>query len=169
MLIVATQKFTRQTPRKLRLIANTVRKLPLADALQQLAVIERRATVGVLKVVQQAIANAINNSGYRFEDLQLKNILVMEGARYKRYRAVSRGRGHGVLKRTSHVRVELEAGASNEAKLADEVTPAVSNLEKATDSSVKKSTKKVAKSINKSKTVKTSGKPKSASEKSKKV
>lgn len=110
MLIVATQKFTRQTPRKLQLVANSVRKLPLVQALEQLAVIERKATVGILKVVRQAIANGVNNHGYKFEDLQLKNILVTEGSRYKRFRAVSRGRGHGVIKRTSHIRVELEAG-----------------------------------------------------------
>ena len=172
MLIAATQKFTRQTPRKMRLVANAVRKLPLADALQQLAVIERRATIGVLKVVQQAIANAVNNSGYKFEDLALKNILVTEGSRYKRFRAVSRGRGHGVLKRTSHIRVELEAGAPTVAPVAKsaaiEKTAAPEVIE-AAKPAAKKATKKTAESTTKAKSTKKAGAKQSASEKSKKV
>ena len=74
MLIKATQKNTRQTPRKVRLIANTVRKLSLEQALKQLAVIEKRATIVVLKTLKQAIANAMNNHGYAFEDLQFTQI-----------------------------------------------------------------------------------------------
>lgn len=174
MTIVATQKYTRQTPRKLRLVANTVRKLPLADALQQLAVIERRASIGVLKVVRQAIANAMNNHGFRFEDLQLKNILVMEGARYKRYRAVSRGRGHGVLKRTSHIRVELEAGAPvvAESKSKTEnksVAEVVESTEKVAKPAAKKAAATAKKATTAKKPSKSSGKKASASEKSKKV
>lgn len=109
MLIKAEQKFIRQTPRKLRLVANTVKKLSLIEALKQLAVIERRSTLAITKVVKQALANAINNQGFKFEDLSLKNILVTEGPRYKRFRAVSRGRAHNVVKKTSHVAVIIEA------------------------------------------------------------
>ncbi len=172
MVIVATQKNTRQTPRKMRLVANTVRKMPLVDALQQLAIIERRATIGVLKVVQQAIANAVNNHGYKFEDLTLKNILVTEGARLKRFRAVSRGRGHGVLKRTSHVRVELEAGAPAAAKPIEtpkEIVAVEPKEEKKTAEVQQKSAKKTEKPTKKTSVSKASGKSRSASEKSKKV
>lgn len=108
MLITATQTNTRQAPRKVRLVANAVRKLPLTQALRQLAVMERRASIVVLKTLRQAIANAQHNHNLRLEDLVLKNITVDGGPQYKRFRAVSRGRGHGVLKKTSHVRVELE-------------------------------------------------------------
>lgn len=107
MLITATQKNTRQTPRKVRLVANTVKKMPLEKAVQQLAVMERRASLVIMKVVKQALANAINNHGLKFNDLVLDNILVTEGPRYRRFRAVSRGRAHGVIKRTSHITVTL--------------------------------------------------------------
>ncbi len=116
MLITATQKNTRQAPRKVRIVANAVKNLPLDKALQQLAVIERRSTVVILKTVKQAIANATNNHGFAFSDLELKNIVVTEGPTYKRYRAVSRGRGHGVLKRSSHITVILNAGETAQAK-----------------------------------------------------
>ncbi len=108
MLIKAVQKYTRQTPRKVRLVANAVRKMPLDKALRQLAVIEKKATLVVSKVVRQAMADAIHNHGYKVEDLTLDNILVTEGPRYRRFRAVSRGRAHGIIKRTSHVTVILK-------------------------------------------------------------
>jgi large subunit ribosomal protein L22 len=107
MTIKAVQKYTRQTPRKVRLVANAVRKLSLEQALRQLSVIEKKATMVVSKVVKQAIADGINNHGYKFEDLVLENILVGEGPRYRRFRAVSRGRAHDVKKRTAHVTVIL--------------------------------------------------------------
>jgi large subunit ribosomal protein L22 len=109
MLITATQKYTRQSPRKVRLVANQVKKLALPNAIEQLAVIERRSTMVILKTLRQAIANAMNNHGVALEDLQLKNIIVTEGPRYRRFQAVSRGRAHGIVKRTSHVVVTLEA------------------------------------------------------------
>lgn len=108
MLITATQKFTRQSPRKVRLVANAVKKMPLPKAVQQLAVIERKSTMVLMKTLKQAIANAVNNHGLKFEDLSIETIQVNEGPRYRRMRAVSRGRGHEVKKRTSHVIVKLK-------------------------------------------------------------
>ncbi len=116
MQIQARQSYSRQTPRKLRLVANTVKKLPLEQAIRQLAVIERKSTLVIMKVMKQAIANAINNHHLQFSDLVLKDIHVTEGPRYRRYQAVSRGRAHEIIKRTSHVTVTLVT--------KDEVKPA---------------------------------------------
>ena len=116
MQIIAEQKNTRQTPRKVRLVANSVKNLPLEQALKQLAVGERKATIVVMKVVRQALANAVHNHRLSPEDLILKNILVTEGARYKRFRAVSRGRAHNVVKKTCHVKVVLETQANASAQ-----------------------------------------------------
>lgn len=116
MLITAEQKNTRQTPRKVRLVANLVKNMPLEKALRQLSVVERKATIVVLKVIRQAMANAIHNHRLNPEDLMVKNVLVTEGPRYKRFRAVSRGRAHNVIKRTCHVKVVLESTVQAEAK-----------------------------------------------------
>lgn len=125
MIIKATQKNTRQTPRKLRYVANAVKKLPLAKALDELAVMERRATLVIIKTLRQAIANAMHNHGYTFDDLKLDNILITEGPRYRRFQAVSRGRAHGLIKRTSHVTVILKAGEDSLKKTQPVVTPKV--------------------------------------------
>lgn len=121
MKIKATQKQIRQTPRKMRLVANQVKDLPLEQAMRQLAVINRRASLSILKVVKQAIANAMNNHRLPFKSLVLSSIQVTPGSVYKRWRAVSRGRAHSIMKRTSHVMVELEFKEAKPKKIA---TPA---------------------------------------------
>ena len=108
MQIIAEQKNTRQAPRKVRLVADTVRKLPLDKALKQLAVMEKRASLVVIKVIRQALANAQHNHHLSIDEVVLKNITVNAGPVYKRWQAVSRGRAHSILKRTSHIRVILE-------------------------------------------------------------
>jgi len=107
MEFIATQKLTRQSSRKIRLVANQVKKLALPDMLRQLAVIERKSTLVLLKTLKQAIANAQNNHGVAFESLELKELLVNDGPSYKRFQPVSRGRAHRILKRTSNIRVVL--------------------------------------------------------------
>jgi large subunit ribosomal protein L22 len=111
MEIIAKQKNTRQSPRKVRLVANTVRKMPLKQALEQLQVMERRASLVVTKVIRQALANAWHNHNLSADEVSLKNILVETGPTYKRWQAVSRGRAHNIFKRTSHIKVILESKA----------------------------------------------------------
>jgi large subunit ribosomal protein L22 len=108
MLIVAEQTNIRQAPRKVRLVAEQVKKLGLEGAITQLAVIERRSSLVILKVIKSALANALTNKQLRVEQLELKDVVVKDGAVLKRMRAVSRGRGFQVCKRTCAVRVILE-------------------------------------------------------------
>ncbi|MBU0578575.1 50S ribosomal protein L22 [Patescibacteria group bacterium] len=109
MKITAIQKQIRQSPRKVRLVANQVKDLPLEQAMRQLAVIDRRASLAILKVIKQAIASAMNNHALQFEGLKLSSVEVTPGSIFKRWRAVSRGRAHSIMKRTSHIKVVLES------------------------------------------------------------
>lgn len=163
MIITAQQTNSRQTPRKVRLVANAVKGMKLADAIKQLGVIERKSSIVILKVVRQAIANAMNNHGFTFDELSLKNILVTEGPRYKRFRAVSRGRAHGVIKRTCHVLVELEAGVApkkEEKKAAPKKEAAEEKKAPAKKSTKKEVTKKTAKKTTKKTAAKKTAKKK---------
>jgi large subunit ribosomal protein L22 len=125
MQFKVTQKNTRQSSRKVRLVANTVKDLSLEMAIKQLAVIERRATLVLLKTIKQAIANAKNNHGVNADNLKIKEILVNEGPRYKRFRAVSRGRAHNIVKKTCHISVTLEEKKAGVAKTKPVVKKAV--------------------------------------------
>ena len=119
MIIRASQQNTRQTPRKVRLVANTVKGMSIESALRQLAVIERRASILILKVIRQALANAEHNHGITADKLAIKSIVVENGPHMKRFRAVSRGRAHTILKKTCHVVVELESKEAEEPKKED--------------------------------------------------
>lgn len=159
MIITATQKNTRQTALKVRLVANQVKKLGLVNALSQLGVIEKKSTLVVMKVVRQAIANAMHNHGYTMSELTLKNITVSPGQQYKRFRAVSRGRAHNVLKKTCHITVTLEAGVAPKA-VEDRKEEKSTKKENKKETVVVEKTKTVAK-----KAVKKVAKPKKVEKK----
>ena len=108
MKIVATQFLTRQSPRKVRLVVDQVKDLPIPAMLDQLSLIERQSCEVILKVLRQALANAQHNHGLTPQELKVSSLLVMEGPRYRRFQPVSRGRAHAIIKRTCHVQVILE-------------------------------------------------------------
>jgi large subunit ribosomal protein L22 len=116
MQIRAEQKNSRQSPRKVRLVANQIKDLPLEQAFVQLSLMERKASLVLLKVLRQAVANALNNHQLNMQDLAIKSIVVKTGPTYKRMRAVSRGRGHRILKRTCHVEVILTTKSDSATK-----------------------------------------------------
>jgi large subunit ribosomal protein L22 len=108
MEIVAKAGNIRMSARKVRLVVDSVKKKPLSQALVDLKFIQKRATKPILKVLNSAVANAKHNFGVELGNLVIKKIEVGEGSTYKRFRAVSRGRAHHILKRTSNIKVVLE-------------------------------------------------------------
>jgi len=155
MLITATQKFTRQSPRKVRLVANAVKKMSLDKALQQLAIIERKSTMVLMKTLKQAIANAVNNHGLKFADLSIDTIMINEGPTFKRMRAVSRGRGHEIKKRTSHIVVRLKAVETGAVK-SEAVTTTQPAIKAASAAPTVVKTEKLPTKVSKPKTTKSS-------------
>jgi large subunit ribosomal protein L22 len=103
--VTAYQKFIRQSPRKMRLVADLIRGMSINHALDQLAVSGKRAATSIKKVVLQAQANAVNNANLDKNSLTIERILIEEGPTFKRWNPVSRGRAHPILKRTSHIKV----------------------------------------------------------------
>jgi len=112
MQIVARSRNIRISPRKMRLVVDSIRHLGLAEIRLVLSNINKRAAKPILLTFKQAMANATNNFKLNEEDLRLKEIQVGKGPTYKRWRAVSRGRGRSILKRTSHIRIVLEGEKS---------------------------------------------------------
>lgn len=112
MKITAEQKYIRISPRKLRLVVDGLRGMHPEAAMTELGYMTRNAAEPVRKVIRQALANAVNNLNLNPGSLRISEILVDEGATYKRWQAVSRGRAHSILKRTSSVKVILESVGS---------------------------------------------------------
>lgn len=78
-------------------------------ALIQLRHLDKRAAGPIAKTLKQAVANAVNNFNLQKDKLRLKTLMINTGPTYKRMQPVSRGRGHSIYKRTSHIRVVLES------------------------------------------------------------
>ncbi len=105
MQVAAKHKYAHISAQKTRLVADQVRGLPIAKALQVLNFSQKKAAVLVRKVVESAIANAEHNEGADVDELRIARIFVDEGSTLKRFQARAKGRGTRILKRTSHITV----------------------------------------------------------------
>jgi large subunit ribosomal protein L22 len=111
----ATQKYIRTSARKLRLIADMIRHLSVNNALTQLSFSTKRAAKTMHKILIQAQQNAINTKELESNSLMIQEIKVDEGPTFKRWRPVSRGRAHEIMKRTSHVKITVSGTSRHEA------------------------------------------------------
>ena len=110
MNTVAKLKFVRVSPQKTRLVADQVRGKAVGQALQILKFTEKRAAAIVRKVLESAIANAEHNNGADVDELKITAIMIDEGPAMKRTRPRAKGRADRILKRTSHITVQVGDG-----------------------------------------------------------
>lgn len=106
MEITAFTKSAQVSPRKMRLVADVIRKQSIDEALSTLAVLGKRGSDVLEKTLRSAVANAVNRNVSR-ENLFIKRLDISDGAAYKRMHPSTRGRVHPYKKRTTHVRVIL--------------------------------------------------------------
>lgn len=109
MEAVAISKSVRVAPRKIRLVADSIRKMPIDDALAALVILNKRGAQVLNKTLKSAIANAKNKDKIEQSELVIKAIEVTEASSYKRFRPSTRGRVHPYKRRGSHVKIILES------------------------------------------------------------
>lgn len=98
----------RQSPRKVRLVANLIKGKTVKLALTELSFIPKRAATPIMKLISSAAANAVHKESSVSPDaLVIKSITVTKGPTLKRIFPAWRGMAHRINKRTSHVIVEL--------------------------------------------------------------
>jgi large subunit ribosomal protein L22 len=105
MQATAILKYVRLSAQKGRLVADQVRGLPVARALEILQFSPKKAAGHVRKVLESAIANAEHNEGADVDELKVATIKVDGGPTLRRFHARAKGRGARILKRTSHITV----------------------------------------------------------------
>jgi large subunit ribosomal protein L22 len=103
----AVLRGARISAQKARLVADMVRGMPVGTASAVLEHTNKKAAHLVRKVLLSAVANAENNVGADVDELKIARIYVDEGAVMKRMHARAKGRGARILKRTSHITVEV--------------------------------------------------------------
>jgi large subunit ribosomal protein L22 len=93
------------SPYKLRQVIDAIRNKPVHEALDLLRFLERSSATIVAKVLQSAVANAVNNDGQQADELFVSACYVDEGPTQKRWRPRARGRATRIRKRSAHVTI----------------------------------------------------------------
>ena len=89
------------------LVASLVRNRTVADALVILNHTPKRAARPLIKALESARANAVNNHGYDAKTLTIETLSVTAGTRLKRFIPASRGRALPFQKKSSNILVEV--------------------------------------------------------------
>ncbi len=126
----------RTSPRKLNLVAQTIRGKRAEQALATLKFSQRRVAHEVKKVLESAIANAENNHDLDVDDLVVTEASVGKNMVLKRFHARARGRGASIEKPFAQITIVVEE------KRAEE--PAKSDAKGGKKPAVKKSSAKKA-------------------------
>lgn len=129
----AVVKYLRISPRKMRLVLDTIRKKPVAEAAYRLKMTNKKAARMVEKVLKSAVANA-KVLKMDEERLFVSEIRADGGPVFKRFMSRSMGRADRILKRTTHLTVVVDEG-----KIAYKKPPV-----KAEEEAAKKPKKKAA-------------------------
>jgi len=108
----AVARYVRMTPRKVGYVIHPLRRRTVAQALAALSVTNRRAAKPVAKLLASAFANARQRyPELREDEAVISRAFANEGPRWKRFRAAAFGRAARIVKRTTHITVELERKA----------------------------------------------------------
>jgi len=106
----AYQRMLRQSPRKVRLVVDLIRGLPVNEAFSILKYSKKGAAKGVSKLLLSAVSNArekATRAAERLDEeaLYVKTAFVDEGPALKRFQPAAMGRATPMKKRTSHITI----------------------------------------------------------------
>jgi len=107
MRVAATLRYARISPQKCRLVADIIRGKSVDDALRSLTFSPKKSARIVKKVLESAIANAEHNHGADIDELKVAVIFIDEAPIFKRYQPRAKGRSSRIIKRNSHITVQV--------------------------------------------------------------
>jgi ribosomal protein L22 len=107
LVVSARAKYVRSAPRKARLVMAHIRGKNVEQAQAILRHAPRAVSGDILKLLNSAVANAESSYELGPDELRIQRAFVDEGPTIKRFRPRARGRATRILKRTSHMTIEL--------------------------------------------------------------
>jgi large subunit ribosomal protein L22 len=134
----------RTSPRKLNLVAQSIRGKRAEAALAELTFSPKRIAHEVKKVLQSAIANAENNHDFDVDDLVVREASVGKNLVMKRFHARARGNSGGIEKFFSQITIVVEEKREAEKKQAKPEAKAEADDKPVRKSSAKAPAKKSA-------------------------
>ena len=147
-MITARLNDYRQSPRKVRLVANLVRGKKIEDIKNTLAFLNKRAAKPLSDLIDSAVANASHNFNIPADQLYVKEFRVDEGVVLKRRMPRARGMAYPINKRTSHIFIQLDT-IDNMPQKKSKVKASKADEPKAKKAEVKTKEKKVSKKATK--------------------
>ncbi len=113
-MVKASLNDYRQSPRKVRLVANLVKGKQADTAIALLSFTVKEAAASIKKLIESGVANAKNNFNIESADLYIKDIQVNPGLVMKRSMPRARGSAYQIKKRTSHIDLILDVKVKKE-------------------------------------------------------
>lgn len=104
----ASLNYLRVAPRKVRLVAATVRGKPVQEALDLLRFSKVSSAEDMAKLIRSAVSNADRKGGVDLDNLVVRSVVVDQGPIMRRFMTRARGSASRVNKKTSHITVVLE-------------------------------------------------------------
>ena len=108
VVVRARAKYVRTSARKARLVCDHLRGKDVAEARAILLHTNRAVAEAWSKLLESAVANAVENHSLDDEDLRIAFVSADEGPTLKRFRPRAMGRATKIRKRTSHLSIGLE-------------------------------------------------------------
>jgi len=108
MIVSAKLKSLRKSPRKVRLVSSALKGLDVEKAESQLKFLVKGSVPYFEKLLRSAVANAETNFGLDKNNLYIKDVIVNEKTKMKRWLPRAHGRASLLLKRTCSVEIILD-------------------------------------------------------------
>lgn len=106
---VATAKYIRMSPSKVRRVLKKLKYLNYQEALLILEFLPYRSCFPIWQVLQSAAANAKTNLKINKEKLYISEAFVNKGPVLKRFRSRAKGRIYTIHKHTCHITIKVKS------------------------------------------------------------
>ena len=107
MIAQARGRYIRVSPIKIRQVIDLIRGKDVVTSSAVLSQINKGCAKSINKVLHSAVSNA-KQKGLAEEHLFISKIHADQGVVWKRFRAATFGRATRILKKTSHLTIELD-------------------------------------------------------------
>ena len=107
MIAQAKGRFLRYSPMKARQVIDLIRGKDVVSSLAILTQVPKGPTKSIRKILHSAISNA-KQKGLTEDQLIISKIIADQGPSWKRFRAAAFGRATPILKKTTHITIELD-------------------------------------------------------------
>ena len=111
MIAQAHAKYLRVSSMKMRQVVDVLRGKDIPTSIAILAQVNKGSVAAVKKVLDSAVSNA-KQKGLSEDQLFISRITADHGGSWKRHRAASFGRATPILRRTTHLTIELDLKTS---------------------------------------------------------